>query len=294
MEGFERLHPVVILMYYVMAVVLIIWTGNPMLSGIIWLGCILDYACFNGREKAFRLLGSSVVLSVACILVNPIINHRGVTLYFMLGDWRITKESLLYGINVAGVLLASLFLFACFSHYMTAEKIMTLWGQKFSSFALLFSMILRLVPKAGKDFREMTSRLGNRPAVWSALIGITLEDSMERGLSMRSRRYGRGERTSFYKKKMTQTDFVILSMIVLISVGSILYLWFYPVKARFFPSIKINPLPWWLWAITILYYFIPLFLRGKEELSWYLSRQTIIDSAIRQKKETPFESTISE
>jgi energy-coupling factor transport system permease protein len=266
-----------------MAVVLMVWVGNPFLSAGIWLLCFFDYIGLAGWRKTVRMFGYSILAAAMCVVLNPLLNHRGVTLLFMLGEWRITKESLLYGFYMAGILLASLVLFSCLSHYMTAEKIMTLFGKRFSSFALLFSMILRLVPKAGKDFREMTSRHGSRPSVWSALIGISLEDAMERSLSMKGREYGSEGRSSFYAKKFTLKDRVLLAVVLCVSAVVIIYLVWHPITVRFFPSVKMDALPFWLWLLLFFYYMIPLGLRGKEELTWYWWRRKITDSDIREK-----------
>ena len=103
------------------------------------------------------MLCCSLVAAILCLVINPLLNHRGVTLLFYLGEWRITREAVLYGMHMATVLVASLLLFSCFSHHMTAEKIMTLFGKRLPSFALLFSMTLRFVPRAGRDFRRMRS-----------------------------------------------------------------------------------------------------------------------------------------
>ena len=88
---------------------------------------------------------------------------------------------------MAVVLLGTIFLFSDFSHVMTSEKIMTMSGKRFPSFSLLFSMILRMVPKAKKDFSQMISLHGNRPHVWSALLGKTMEDPVERSMAMKAK-----------------------------------------------------------------------------------------------------------
>lgn len=290
MDTFSRLHPLTILIYYITAVFLMILYGHPELSLLIWLVSLAYYACLAGAGKGIRFLFASLGAAVLCLVINPILNHRGVTLWFMLGGMRITKEAVLYGVNMALILLASLLLFACFSYVMTAEKIMTLMGKRLPAFSLLFSMILRFVPKAGKDFREMSALHGNRPAVWPALIGISLEDALERSLSMKGRGYGRGERTSYYQKKLAATDGVVLGVTLIVLVVLCLTYWCEDVKVRFFPSIRIDMLGAGTWITMSVFYSIPLLMRGKEEIAWRLSRRKITDFTTRSNPNQHFES----
>ncbi len=280
MDRFGELHPAVILFYYIGAAALLIFVAHPVVTLVMGGTALLYYMTLAGiRAGLVRLLWGGLI-SVACFVINALLNHRGVTLLFRLGDMRITGEACLYGCNMALILLASLQIFSCLSHAMTAEKIMTLTARRFPSFSLLFSMILRLVPKAAQDYREMTCLHGNRPAVWSALVGIQLEDAMKRGISMKTRGYGRGERSSFFRKKISGTDLVVLALLSLLAVLFIFFWYRMGGEVRFFPDVKITPLPTGLWVSLLLYGSLPLVLRGKEEMTWYVSRRRITGSAI--------------
>ena len=179
------------------------------------------------------------------------------------------------------LLLASLLLFSCFSHHMTAEKVMTLMGKRMPSFALLFSMILRFVPKAGKDFREMAALHGNHPSMWQALLGITLEDAVQRSLSMKSRCYGMKTRSSYYHRKMDRTEILLCVCCVAIMAGLLVCQYMHPYRVRFFPSIHMDRLPLWMWALFFIFYGLPLIWKGKEELSWQ-RKDNIFAAVIRQ------------
>ena len=283
MDAFARLHPGMIFIYYVMGIFLMVWIGHPALSAWIWLMSLIDYGCMEGGKKLLRTALISLSAALACLLINPILNRRGVTLLFVIGRFRITEESVLYGANIAVILLASLMIFTGISHYMSAEKIMILFGRRFPSLALLFSMILRMIPKAGHDFSEMTSRHGNTPAVWSALIGFLLEDSMERSIAMRNRQYGRGNRSSYYARPFQKEDVVLLICMALLVFPAMGYLSIHPLSVRFFPSVRMGTMPFAVWGLLGVFYAIPLLWRGKDELQWYLSRRKITDSGIRTK-----------
>ena len=283
MNPFGRLHPFALLLYYVAAVVLMVSISQPFLNLVIWIMALLHYFLLAGRKKGFRMLWYSLGTAVLCLVINPLLNHRGVTLLFMLGEWRITWEAVVYGIHMAMLLLASLLLFSCFSHHMTAEKIMTLMGKRLPSFALLFSMILRFVPKAGNDFRKMAVLHGNSPSMWQALLGITLEDAVQRSLSMKSRFYGKGVRSSYYYRKMDWYEILLCLLCVALSAGIPACQYMYRRSVRFFPGIHIDKLPLWSWILLFVFYGLPLIWQGKEELSWYISRRKITSSVIQRK-----------
>ncbi len=284
MNPLGRSHPMVILLYYVLAVVLMTVVSHPLVNGMIWVMSLFHYFSLVGIRKGVRMVWYSLGTAALCLILNPLLNHRGVTLICVLGEQRITWEAALYGMHMAMLLLASLLLFSCFSHLMTAQKIMTLMGKRMPSFALLFSMILRSVPKAGRDFRMMSSLHGNSPSMWSALMGMVLVDSVARSLSMKSRHYGSDSRSSYYYRRMKGGEICLCLLLVVAAVVPAAWQELGGLRVRFFPSVRIDCLPVGIWIILFVFYSLPLLWRGKEELSWYLSRRRIIGSSIPEKK----------
>ena len=281
MDAFSKYHPAVILCYYVVAALTVIIGNRPALSFTALVMAALAYGSVSGWKKCLYQSLISLGAMFLCVIINPLFNHRGVTVLFEVGEIKITRESVLYGGNMALMLFASLFLFACFSHYMTSEKIMVLFAGRFPSFSLLFSMVLRLIPKVGRDFKEMTALHGKKPAVYSALMGILLEESLEKGLSMKSRGYGRGTRTCFYRRRLRRKDIALLFFALLTGAAALWSAAGSGGAVRFFPSIRIEPLPVWQWFVFPLYFSVPLILRGKEEIAWLLSRRKITGLPIR-------------
>lgn len=283
MNPFSKLHPLVIFSYYIVTLVLLIWIGHPVLFFLLLILSWFDYGWTVGAVRTIRTFFYSTGAAVLCVVINPLLNHRGVTLLFYLGDKRITKEAVAYGGYMALLLLGTLFLFSCFSEVMTSEKIMTLSGSRFPSFALLFSMILRIVPKVKNDFREMTALHGNRPKVWSALVGKLMEDSVERSMAMKNKGYGRGKRTSCYKRKLVWQDAAVLGLVCLMAVYVVAMQCVSPVHVRFFPGIRIDLFAVRDWILWIAYLGLPIWMRGKGELAWLLSRRRITGSIMENR-----------
>lgn len=282
MDTFSRLHPFIILAYYAAALALVIWQGHPLLFLLMFVMMSGNSGLIYGAKKTIRSLFYSLGAVVLCVVINPLLNHRGVTtLLVMPGGLRITKEATLYGFYMALVLLGTLSLFSCFRHYMTSGKIMTLTGSRFPSFSLMFSMVLRIVPKVQKDYREITALYNSRPRVWSVLAGRWMEDSVERSMAMKQKHYGSGPRTSYYRKGFVWRDVWMLVVICGMTAYVAGMSCYSPVRVQFFPLIRMgmyDPLQWLVWG---LYLGIPIWMRGKEECLWLLSRRRITGSTTR-------------
>lgn len=283
MNPFSNLHPLTIVGYYIGTLVLLIWLGHPVLYLLLFVMMLADYGMAVGMKRSCKTLLYSIGAAAVCVVVNPLFNHRGVTVLFLLGDTRITKEAVLYGLYMALLLLGTLLLFSCFSVVMTSEKIMTLAAKRFPSFALLFSMILRIVPKVKKDFKEMTALHGNRPGVWSALVGKLMEDSVERSMAMKNKGYGKGRRTSYFQRHLRASDIGILAGVCVMAVYVSVMHFYSPVRVQFFPSVRVEMYDAVFWLLWFAYLGIPIWMRGKEELAWLLSRQKTIGSITRSR-----------
>lgn len=280
MDPFEKRHPQIILYYYVLVVLLLVLVGHPFLYLLTFVIMFMVRLFQIGIKRSVRSFAFCLSAIAFCLVLNPLLNHRGVTLLMKIGDIRITKEAALYGVHMSLLLLASLFLFSCFSEHMKAEKIMALTGKRFPSFSLLFSMILRTVPKVRKDYLEMTKLHGNGPKVWSAIFGVMMEQSVEQSIAIKQKGFGNKNRTSYWHSPFVWQDYGMLIVIV----GMICYLIWHvfcgTFSVRYFPSIYIKPLANWQWCVYILFIGIPIWLRGKEECKWFWWKRRITNSII--------------
>ena len=254
MNAMTRRHPVVLFVYYVMTLVLLIVAGHPLLYGLLLLLMGIDVSLNRGFLKMLKSFVGSLTVVALCVVVNPLLNHRGMTVLFYLNENAVTKEAVLYGCYMAVVLLGTIFLFSDFSHVMTSEKIMTMSGKRFPSFSL-----------------------------WSALLGKTMEDSVERSMAMKAKSYGKNGRTSFYARKWNMGDYVFFAIVCMMGVFVIGKQIMAPAPVWFFPSIHMEFLPAWEILIWILYLGIPIWMYGKEEAAWLLSKRKITGFSTRMK-----------
>ncbi len=288
MSMYEGLHPGVIISYYVSMLILVIWSGHPAFFLILFVmmgGCI----CLTSGIRQFaKDMLYSVLIALACMIINPLFNHRGVSLLFQIGSIRITKEATIYGGYMALLFLTSLLLFSAFSHVMTSEKIMTLTGRRFPSFSLLFSMILRMVPRVSHDYREMMAVHRGRVKVWSALISKLMEDAVERSIAMRQKRYNSGKRTSYMARKFGTLDFFVLIYIAIFTVYFVFYRIYTPVTVQFFPSVRIDIPDIDTLLRWMLYTGLPIWMHGLETILWISSKRKITNTTTQERMGQPY------
>lgn len=288
MDSFMKRHPLVTAGYYITAFLMLLMAGHPTLY-IVAVICLLVCRFFQiGGRQCLRSLLYCIGAAALCLVINPLFNHRGVTVLFELGDTRITKEAVLYGGHMVLLLIASVNLFSCFSYYMTSEKIMALMGKRLPAFSMLFSMILRMVPKVKRDFKEITRLQGNRPKVWSALFGMGMEESVERSIAMKQKQYGERNRSHYWGMEMAWQDWTMVGLVCCMLGYLIRMKIFGLISVRYFPSIYITHLSWQQWLLYIVYFGMPVWLRGKEECKWFLWRQKITNSITRNRQNRRF------
>lgn len=270
MNYFSNFHPITVFCYFIAAIGLNIFVFDPVLFAIFLVSQSLFYLYLKGIQDGIRFVSGCFALIPICAGVNGLVNHRGVSVLFFFWGLPVTKETILYG-GITGLLLSSsLILFGCLSHIMTSEKIMCLFARHLPGFSLVFSMALRLVPKIKRDFRQLRMHHGMQPGIVSALIGIALEDSMDTGVSMEYRGYGRGNRTSIYRRKIKVRDIFLLGMMAVILLSGIcLYI---------VSETGIEVFPYTEYIIDIrgiaayvafgLFLNLPMIINAKEEIRW--------------------------
>ena len=267
---------------------------HPVLLGISFTGA-LAYGLYLGGKKILRflllfLLPMMVVLS----LVNPLFNHRGVTILTYIRDNPITWESIYYGM-VTGLMLGAVILwFSCYNQVMTSDKFIYLFGRLIPSLSLIFSMVLRFVPRfqdqyhvilqaqkslgRGVEGGGLPSRIRRGLKVTSMMLTWSLENTIDTADSMKARGYGLPGRTAFSTYRMDGRDrrllMVLLLMVGMLVLGVVNQLY----RIQYFPSIKVPEVQSLSWMFFLAYgvlCYLPLIIAGLEEYKWKLLQSKI-------------------
>jgi energy-coupling factor transport system permease protein len=221
-------------------------------------------------------------------IINPLFNHAGATIlfYFKSGN-PFTLESMIYGIAAAIMFVTVILWFSCYNEIMTSDKIIYIFGNIIPSLSLIFSMVLRFVPRyieqiqiisnsqkaIGRDMSQgnIIQRAKNGLKILSIMITWALENSIETADSMRARGYGLPGRTSFSIFKFDKRDKIVLGLsLILISI--IVFGAFKGENTiRFFPSIKIPEITGFSLLIYISYFLLcmmPIIINIQEAIKW--------------------------
>lgn len=255
-SGFATFHPFVNLVYFISVLLFGMWFMHPVFQAIAFVSSIVYAIVLRGRAAVkFQLLYMLPLLLIMAV-INPMFNHAGVTILFYLKNENpITMESIQYGIASACMFVTVIIWFSCYNVIMTSDKFIYLFGRIIPALSLIFSMVLRFVPRyqnqlkrisfaqrsIGQDMRQgnVLRRAKNGLKILSIMTTWALENAIETADSMKSRGYGLPGRTSYSLYRFDNRDkgflIIIFIFITVVIAGQIRG----ENTMRFFPSIKV-------------------------------------------------------
>ena len=292
-DTFSQMHPITNLVFFATVIAFSMFLMHPVCIAI-----SLVCACIN----AFYLGGRKTVLFSAkflipCIilvsLVNPLVNHRGVTIIeYLPWDNPLTLESVVFGIASAILLCSAVLWFSCVNKVMTSDKLVYLFGKITPSFSLVLSMALRFVPRFMEQFKEVSivqkqlyhtdhsffQRLQSGVRALSIMITKSLEGAIETSDSMKSRGYGLKGRTAFSLYMFTLRDRITLVCLLAETIFLITAIALGKINFRYFPSIRGTVFDGFSFAFYIIYTALmltPFIINVGEGWKWKRSRSKI-------------------
>ena len=289
-DAFGNLQPALLAGYFLLVMGIGMFVWHPLI-----LLCSLaggaGYAVFLKGRRAVRYL-LTFVLPVALLaaVLNPLFNHRGLTVLFTWHGHEYTMEALLYGL-AAGAMFAGILCWCyCFGTVMTSGRIMQVLGKRMPGGALLLSMVLRQIPRyrdRARKVRESREMLGEGkekgflPRLKEGTLRLSmvttwaLENSVETADVMTARGYGSGRRTFYGRHKRDARDAVLFDFLLPSALFLLIGLACGLARIWYFPTVQPAELTGSAAMLFILYgiiCFLPLLLNGKEALSWRASR----------------------
>ena len=285
MKRIDQQNPIVIFLYFLLTAFLTAFGTDIVVSFISLLAFLLFYIIKdenNGKKRHVFI----ILLFVVSAFINPVTNHRGETPLFVVNDNPITVEAFLYGLCMAGTVCSVIYLFSVFSLIMTSDKLMYVFGIVSPKSALLLSMALRYIPLFIRQHKKVKSvqkamglfkdgnivdRFKGNLRVFSIMVTWALENGIITADSMSARGYSEKRRTSFSFYRFTKSDYLLLTVIILLSgvciagkIYGVIGTSFYP---QFIPS-DINGKSIIVYLCFTVLAFVPSILELKEELKW--------------------------
>lgn len=282
-DAFSQCHPLVNFLFFVGAIGFGVVIQHP---AYIALGCLgaAAYYLWLLPGKAWKTVLGMVPVFLFVAAINPLFNHEGEQVLFLVFGNPYTLEALCYGMAVAGILVVMLLWFCSYSLVLTSDKFICLFGSVIPSLSLLLTMVLRMIPSLVRKAKAITGsrdaigkglavnaknkeKLQNGAAVLSSLTDWALEGSVITADSMRSRGYGTAKRTSFMIYRMTGRDYALLAAMLLLAAATLFFDGF---DAAYTPALSVAPVTWGLAAYG-LFLGLPIILNVKEAIAWHIS-----------------------
>lgn len=226
MRFFERYHPAALLAYFAAVLLIAMFAGSPLTVALALAGGLCFAATMTTAKEKLADLTFYLPLVLLVTITNPLFSHNGVTPLFFLNGRAVTLEAILYGAGLGVTLWAVLLWCRCWSRIMTSEKLLYLFGRAIPKLSLVLSMALRYVPLLRRQAKKLEraqqvlglyaseryfDRLRSKLAVYSGLVGWSLENAVEVSRSMKARGYGLKGRTAYANYHFTRCDAALLA-----------------------------------------------------------------------------------
>ena len=296
---FELFHPLVNFYYFFSVIIFSMFFMHPVFLIISLISSFIYSVMLNGKSAVKFNILYMIPLLIVTAIINPMFSHEGVTIigYFNTGN-PITLESIVYGICAAAMFISVILWFSCYNAIMSSDKFIYLFGRIIPSLSLIFSMVLRFVPRykaqikvisnaqrcIGKDISSgnIIQRAKNGMKILSIMMNWALENSIETADSMKSRGYGLKGRTSFSNYTFEKRDKDVLTIMIVLTIIAISG----AIKGEndivFFPMIKVNSIELFSIIVYISYFLLcltPVFIEIIENIKWKKIEKSIyIDS----------------
>lgn len=288
MNEFKNYHPIVNLMYFIIVIIFACIFLHPVALAISLFVSFAYSTVLKGRHTLVRSIVHAVPMLIIMALINPAFNHQGVTIItYLPGGNPLTAESILYGFAAATMIVSVIMFFSCFNEVLTSDKFIYIFGRIIPSLSLVFSMVLRFVPKFIDDIKKVTDaqrcigrdvssgslikRAVSGMSVLSVMITQSLENSVDTSDAMKSRGYGLPGRTAFSIYRFTKRDIKALITILILSAYVITGKLQGVLKFECFPYVDTAKLNIYALSVFAAYFMLsalPVFIELREVIKW--------------------------
>lgn len=224
MRRLKDSHPLAAAVWCLEAMAIAMFSTDPMTVIILLLGAAL-FAFLQDAKKTVRYLPAVFSLFLIMTAANPLLNHRGNTVLFVMNDSPVTLEALIYGAYAAAMIVSVFFIAFGMTEVMTSEKILHLLRKLSPKASMVLSMSLRSIPhfaEQAKEIEDTQKTLGlykkdnivdtvrGKLKVFDILTSWALENGITTAESMEARGWGSGKRSYLSPFKMTAGDAFLL------------------------------------------------------------------------------------
>ena len=277
--AFSMSHPAVPALYMVLTLGLTMFSMQPVLIALSLAGGLAYGFATRGTVRTLGALRWQLPVILIIALVNPLFSASGSTELFRIGMRAVHLESLVYGLCMGGLFVASVLWFEAAASMLEYDKVLALLGNAAPVIALMISMCMRLIPQflrrgrtvlAVQDAIDVPGRapadpVRSRLRASSVLMGWGMEDSLERADAMRSRGWGAvPRRTTYARYRLGRSDVVALVGLALFGAVAVAVAWTATTQYSFYPQLSV-PAPWQGYVVYAVWMALPCVLCAIDE-----------------------------
>lgn len=231
MNAFSKIHPLVLMFYFVAVMSVGMFITNPIIEIISLAGSILFASLLTGKKEKKNDFLFYLPLMFLIAITNPLFSHNGITPLFFMNGNPVTFEAIIYGAYIAVMIVSVMLWCKAYSFVMTSDKFVYLFGRILPQLSLVLSMALRYVPMLKRQAQKISrtqkamglytsesrfDRIRSGVRVISVLIGWSLENAVETGKAMKSRGYGLKGHTNYSNFRFGKSDLILLLLCIVL------------------------------------------------------------------------------
>ena len=277
--AFSMSHPAVPALYMVLTLGLTMFSMQPVLIALSLTGGLAYGFATRGTARTLGALRWQLPVILIIALINPLFSASGSTELFRIGVRAVYLESMVYGLCMGGLFVASVLWFEAAASMLEYDKVLALLGNAAPVIALMISMCMRLIPQflrrgrtvlAVQDAIDVPGRapadpVRSRLRASSVLMGWGMEDSLERADAMRSRGWGAAtRRTTYARYRLRRSDVTALVGLALLATAAVAVAWTATTQYSFYPQLSV-PAPWPGYVVYAVWMVLPCVLRAIDE-----------------------------
>lgn len=255
MKEFKNFHPIINFIYFILVIGFAMFFMHPIALLISFLSAFICMLMAKGIKAMKSTLFFMLPMVIFTALVNPLLNHQGVTILAYLPSGNpLTLEALIYGLCASVMIINVILWFSFYNEVMTSDKFIYLFGKIIPSMSLILSMTLRFIPNFAAQMKTVANArrcMGKNPpkasiivkaknaiSILSAVTTWSLENAIETADSMKARGYGIGKRSAFSIFKFDKRDLFALIFVLIMGIYTFLGSILGGMKFTFFPIIS--------------------------------------------------------
>lgn len=283
MGTLDNMNPAAAAVYFLLTAGVAMFSMNPVVLVLSLAGSLIYFFAAHNHGNASGHLYSLLLFMIMAV-INPLVNHNGATVLFVMNNNPVTLEALVYGIAASAMIISVIYWFRSFTAVMTSDKLLYIFGRLSPKLALIISMALRFVPVFGRQIKktEQTQKaMGiykedniadtyrGKTNIFSIIITWGLENGIITADSMTARGYGCGRRSGFSVFGWRKSDTLFLAAAAILF--SVTVYGLYNASFSYYPYIQLSspdiPAIGGYAAYGILV-ILPSVLEAKEALRW--------------------------